>query len=69
MAPETYHDGNAGLEWKPYTSQDPQAMVYDTVSKSVALRDDKLVSLLPAPAPAGAAPAAHARGGAVPVVR
>jgi para-nitrobenzyl esterase len=37
-----------GLEWKPYTKEDPQAMVFDTVSESVALRDDKLVSLLPA---------------------
>jgi para-nitrobenzyl esterase len=36
------------LEWKPYTKEDPQAMVFDTVSQSVPLRDDKLVSLLPA---------------------
>jgi para-nitrobenzyl esterase len=36
------------LHWKPYTKEDPQAMVFDTVSESVALRDDKLVSLLPA---------------------
>jgi para-nitrobenzyl esterase len=36
------------LEWKPYTKEDPQAMVFDTVSESVSLRDDKLVSLLPA---------------------
>jgi para-nitrobenzyl esterase len=48
-----------GLDWKPYTTADPQAMVFDTVSESVALRDDKLVSMLPAgfgrggPAPAG----------------
>src|SRR5215471_1921390 len=36
------------LAWKPYTKEDPEAMVFDTVSQSVALRDDKLVSLLPA---------------------
>src|SRR6187549_10341 len=42
-----------GLEWKPYTKDDPQAMIFDTVSQSVALRDDKLVSLLPAPAAPG----------------
>jgi para-nitrobenzyl esterase len=42
-----------GLEWKPYTKEDPQAMVFDTVSQSVSLRDDKLVSLLPAPAGPG----------------
>ena len=45
-----------GLEWKPYTMQNPQAMVFDTVSQSVALRDDKLVSLLPAPAGRGGGP-------------
>jgi para-nitrobenzyl esterase len=53
------------LEWKPYTVANPQAMVFDTVSQSVALRDDKLVSLLPAPAPAGA----PARGGGAPAGR
>jgi len=36
------------LEWKPYTKENPQAMVFDTVSQSVPLADDKLVSLLPA---------------------
>lgn len=36
------------LQWKAYTKEDPQAMVFDTVSESVSLRDDKLVSLLPA---------------------
>jgi para-nitrobenzyl esterase len=48
------------LEWKPYTKEDPQAMVFDTVSQSVSLRDDKLVSLLPGPnapaAPTGRGP-------------
>ena len=42
-----------GLEWKPYTTENPQAMVFDTISQSVALRDDKLVALLPAPAGRG----------------
>jgi para-nitrobenzyl esterase len=44
-----------GLEWKPYTKESSQAMVFDTISQSVALRDDKLVSLLP-PGGRGAAP-------------
>ncbi len=38
-----------GLEFKPYTPQDPQAMVFDSVSECRALADDKLVSLMPAP--------------------
>ncbi len=41
------------LEWKPYVKEDPQAMVFDTVSQSVSLRDDKLVSLLPTAAGRG----------------
>jgi para-nitrobenzyl esterase len=41
------------LHWKPYTKEDPQAMVFDGVSESVSLRDDKLVSLLPAGTPGG----------------
>jgi para-nitrobenzyl esterase len=48
------------LEWKPYKKEDPQAMVFDTVSESVSLRDDKLVSLLPA----AATPGARGRGSA-----
>ncbi len=38
-----------GLEWKPYTKEEPNAMVFDTISQSYPLRDDKLVSLMPAP--------------------
>ena len=53
----TGNPSQPGLEWKPYTKDDPQAMVFDTVSESVALRDDKLVSLLPA---------AGGRGGTAP---
>jgi para-nitrobenzyl esterase len=49
---KTGNPSQPGLEWKPYTKEDPQAMVFDTVSQSVPLRDDKLVSLLPPPAPA-----------------
>jgi para-nitrobenzyl esterase len=50
---KTGNPSQPALEWKPYTKEDPQAMVFDTVSQSVSLRDDKLVSLLPAPAPPG----------------
>ena len=46
----TGNPNQPALEWKPYTLQNPQTMVFDTVSQSVPLRDDKLVSLLPAPA-------------------
>jgi para-nitrobenzyl esterase len=46
---KTGNPSQPGLPWKPYKTDDPEAMVFDTVSKSVALRDDKLVSLLPAP--------------------
>ena len=53
----TGNPSQPGLEWKPFTKDDPQAMVFDTVSESVALRDDKLVSLLPA---------AGGRGGTAP---
>jgi len=45
---KTGNPSQPGLEWKPYKKEDPQAMVFDTVSQSVSLRDDKLVSLLPA---------------------
>jgi hypothetical protein len=43
---------------EPYTIENAQSMVFDTVSQSVALRDDKLVSLLPAPAGWGGGPVA-----------
>lgn len=56
----TGNPSQPGLEWKPYKKEDPQAMVFDTVSQSVALRDDKLVSLLPTPAGRGGGPG---RGG------
>jgi para-nitrobenzyl esterase len=35
-----------GLEWKPYTPDDPQAMIFDATSQSVSLRDDRLVTLI-----------------------
>ncbi len=59
---KTGNPNQPGLEWKPYTKENPQAMVFDTISQSVALRDDKLVSLLPAVTNPGAAavPAAPA---------
>jgi para-nitrobenzyl esterase len=46
---KTGNPSQPALEWRPYTKEDPQAMVFDTVSQSVSLRDDRLVSLLPAP--------------------
>jgi para-nitrobenzyl esterase len=52
----TGNPSQPGLVWKPYTKEDPQAMVFDTVSQSVSLRDDRLVSLLPAPAGRGGTP-------------
>ena len=64
---KTGNPSQPSLQWKPYTKEDPQAMVFDTVSESVALRDDKLVALLPAPAPG--APAAPAGRGSAPVSR
>ena len=64
----TGNPSRPGLEWKPYTKDDPQAMVFDTVSQSIALRDDKLVSLLPATGGrGGTAPAG--RGGSGPTGR
>jgi para-nitrobenzyl esterase len=56
----TGNPSQPGLEWKAYTKESAQALVFDAVSESVALRDDTLVSLLP--------PAAG-RGGAVPTGR
>ncbi len=45
---KTGNPSQPGLEWRPYTPDNPQAMVFDTVSESRPLQDDKLVSLLPA---------------------
>jgi para-nitrobenzyl esterase len=45
---KTGNPSRPGLEWRPYTPDNPQAMVFDTVSESRPLHDDKLVSLLPA---------------------
>ena len=55
---KTGNPSQPGLEWKAFTKESPQAMVFDTDSKSVPLADDKLVSLLPAPAGRGATPPA-----------
>ena len=54
----TGNPNQPGLEWKPYTKEGQQAMVFDTASQSVPLTDDKLVSLLPQPAGRGATPPA-----------
>jgi para-nitrobenzyl esterase len=45
---KTGNPGQPGLEWRPYTPDNPQAMVFDTVSECHPLHDDKLASLLPA---------------------
>jgi para-nitrobenzyl esterase len=47
----TGNPNQSGLVWRPYTAENPQAMVFDTVSESRDLRDDKLVSLMPTPSP------------------
>ncbi len=60
---KTGNPNQPGLAWKPYTKENPQAMVFDTASESVALNDEKLVSLLPAPAGRGGG---AGRGGAEP---
>jgi para-nitrobenzyl esterase len=57
---KTGNPNQPSLQWKPYTKENPQAMVFDSNSESVALKDDKLVSLLPAPAGRGGGPG---RGG------
>jgi hypothetical protein len=49
----TGNPSQPGLKFKPYTAEDPQAMVFDTVSECRALRDDKLASLMPRPAGRG----------------
>ena len=43
----TGNPSQKGLEWKPYTLQDPQTMVFDVISECYALRDEKLVELMP----------------------
>ena len=59
---KTGNPSGPDLVWRPYTPDNPQAMVFDTVSESRALQDDKLVSLLP-PAPGrGGPPAGAGRG-------
>jgi len=42
----TGNPSQPGLEWNPYTPDDPQAMVFDTTSESRALRDETLVELM-----------------------
>jgi len=55
---KTGNPNQPGLEWKPFTKDGQQALVFDTESKSVPLADDKLVSLLPAPPGRGGTPPA-----------
>jgi para-nitrobenzyl esterase len=56
----TGNPSQPGLEWNPYTTENRQAMLFDTLSQSVPLADDKLVSLLPA---------GGGRGGTAPTAR
>jgi len=44
---KTGNPSQLGIQWKPCTPDSSKAMVFDTVSQCYALRDDKLVSLLP----------------------
>jgi para-nitrobenzyl esterase len=60
---KTGNPNQPSLQWKPYTKENPQAMVFDSTSESVALKDDKLVSLLPAPAGRGGGPGRGGPGG------
>ena len=59
---KTGNPSTPGLEWRPYTPDNPQAMVFDTVSESRALHDDKLVSMLPPPPGRGGAGRGPGRG-------
>ena len=43
----TGNPSQKGLEWKPYTLQGPQTMVFDVSSECYELRDEKLVELMP----------------------
>lgn len=47
---KTGNPSQPGLEFKPFKTDDPQCMVFDSISQCYAMRDDKLVSLLPTPA-------------------
>ena len=49
----TGNPSQPGLEFKPFTPQDPQAMVFDAVSECRALNDDGLLALMPRPAGRG----------------
>jgi para-nitrobenzyl esterase len=60
---KTGNPSQPGLEWKPYTKDGEEAMVFDTVSQTVPLTDDKLVSLLPSPGGRGGGPGRGGRGG------
>lgn len=45
----TGNPNQPGLEWKPFTVAEPQAMVFDTVSQSYPVRDDRLIKVMPPP--------------------
>jgi len=45
---KTGNPSQPDLVWRQFTPDNPQAMVFDTVSESRPLHDDKLISMLPA---------------------
>jgi len=47
----TGNPSQPGLEFRPYTPQDPQTMVFDSVSECRPFQDDRLLSLMPPPPP------------------
>ena len=49
----TGNPSQPGLDWRPYTTQEPNAMVFDAASESYPLRDEKLLSLMIASARRG----------------
>ena len=61
---DRHPSARGGGERDDVLKENPQAMVFDTGSQSVPLKDDKLVSLLPPAGGPGAAPGGRGRGGA-----
>ncbi len=47
---KTGNPSQPGLAWKPYTLAGRETMVFDTISETRSVDDDKLLSLLPPPA-------------------
>lgn len=49
----TGNPSQPGLEWKPFSGEDRQTMVFDTVSECRNIHAPELIALLPPPAPRG----------------